>query len=208
MATLPKVLLWTRTDLPGAETVVLDDRRGLVARGTQLAVDPIPYQARYELIADDNWQAARLDVSCEGAGWMRTIRMQRATGRWRATTGEQGDLDAALVAAGQRRVGFPGIEDASRLERALDVDLGGSPLTNTLVIRRLGLLNATPDRPYNVLAAWVLLPSLEIIAAEHTYTPLGGNRVRYESDGFSADMTVDDAGYVIDYPGLAKRGQP
>ncbi|GIF74275.1 putative glycolipid-binding domain-containing protein [Asanoa siamensis] len=206
MATLPKVLLWTRTDVPGAETVVFDDRRGLVARGIQQAVDPIPYQARYELIADDTWQTARLDVTCEGAGWMRTIRMQRATGRWRATTGEQGDLDAALVAAGQRRVGFPGIEEASRLERALDVDLGGSPLTNTLVIRRLGLLNATPDRSHTVQAAWVLLPSLEIIAAEHTYTPLGGNKIRYESDTFRADMTVDDAGYVLDYPGLAKRG--
>ena len=71
MATLPKVLLWTRTDLPGAETVVFDDRRGLVARGTQQAVDPIPYLARYELIVDENWQTARLDVSVEGAGWMR-----------------------------------------------------------------------------------------------------------------------------------------
>jgi hypothetical protein len=206
MATLPKVLLWTRTDVPGAETVVFDDRRGLVARGTQQAVDPIPYLARYELIVDDNWQTARLDVSAEGAGWMRTIRMQRAAGRWRATTGEQGDLDAALVAAGQRRVGFPGIEDAARLEQALDVDLGGSPLTNTLVIRRLGLLNATPDRPTTVMTAWVLLPSLEIIAAEHTYTPLGGNRIRYESDTFRAEIKVDDAGFVIDYPGLAKRG--
>ncbi|MDG4821649.1 putative glycolipid-binding domain-containing protein [Asanoa sp. WMMD1127] len=206
MATLPKVLLWTRTDVPGAETVVFDDRRGLVARGTQLAVDPIPYQARYELVVDENWQTSRLDVSVEGAGFMRTVRMQRATGRWRATTGEQGDLDAALVAAGQRRVGFPGIEDASRLERALDVDLGGSPLTNTLPIRRLGLLNAAADRQFTVLTAWVLLPSLEIIAGEHVYTRVGGNKIRYESDNFRADMTVDDAGFVVDYPGLAKRG--
>jgi len=206
MATLPKVLLWTRTDVPGSETVVFDDRRGLVARGTQQAVDPIPYVARYELVADETWQTARLDVSCEGAGWMRTIRLQRATGRWRATTGEQGDLDAALVAAGKIRAGFPGIEDASRLERALDVDLGGSPLTNTLAIRRLGLLKATPDRPHTIMAAWVLLPSLEIIAAEQTYTPLGGNKIRYESDTFRADMTVDDDGYVVSYPGLAQRG--
>ena len=206
MATLPNVLLWTRTDVPGAETAVFDDRRGLVARGTQQAVDPIPYQARYELIADDNLQTSRLDVSVEGAGWMRTIRMQRATGRWLATTGEQGDLDAALVAAGRPRAGIPGIEDASRLERALDVDLGGSPLTNTLVIRRLGLLNAAPDRQFTVLTAWVLLPSLEIIAGEHIYTPLGGNKIRYESDNFRADMTVDDRGFVISYPGLAQRG--
>jgi len=206
MATLPKVLLWTRTDVPGSEVVVFDDRRGLVARGTQQAVDPIPYTARYELVADDTWQTSRLDVSCEGAGWMRTVRLQRAAGRWRATTGEQGDLDAALVAAGKPRTGFPGIEDASRLERALDVDLGGSPLTNTLVIRRLGLLNAAPDRPFTVLTAWVLLPGLEIVASEQTYTPLGGTRVRFESDDFRADLTVDADGYVVHYPGLAQRG--
>ena len=45
-----------------------------------------------------------------------------------------------------------------------------------------------------------------IIAAEHTYTPLGGNRIRYESDSFRADLTVDDQGFVLDYPGLARRG--
>jgi hypothetical protein len=52
----------------------------------------------------------------------------------------------------------------------------------------------------------VLLPSLEIIAAEHTYTPLGGNRIRYESDTFRAEITVDAEGFVLDYPGLARRG--
>ena len=133
------------------------------------------------------------------------MRLQRATGRWRATTGEQGDLDAALVAAGQRRVGIPGIEDASQLERALDVDLGGSPLTNTLPVRRLDLLRAEPGTRHRVNVAWVLLPTLQVVAAQQFYTAAGPGKVQYASGNFSAELTVDDDGFVVTYPGLAKR---
>jgi hypothetical protein len=203
--TLPKSLLWERVDVAGAEHVVLDDRRGLLARGTALAVDPIPYTCRYELVVDQAWQSNRLEVSVEGGGWLRTLRLERAAGRWRASTGEQGDLDAALAAAGRRPAGLPGTEEPDRLQPALDVDLGGSPLTNTLPIRRLGLRDATPDAERPVVVAWVLLPGLQVVPSEQSYTPLGGNKIRFRSGTFTADLTVDADGYVTNYPGLAKR---
>ena len=49
------------------------------------------------------------------------------------------------------------------------------------------------------------VPSLEVVAARQTYTALGGNRVRYQDDSFAADLTLDDSGYVVAYPGLAAR---
>jgi hypothetical protein len=205
VATLPKSLFWARADVPGTEYAGYDDRRGLYARGTAIAVDPVPYTCRYELSTDDQWVSARLEVSTEGAGWLRTLRLERAAGRWRASTGEQGDLDEALRAAGKAPVGLPGTEEPSRLEPALDVDLGGSPLTNTLPVRRLGLLDANPDTTKTVTVAWVLVPGLVVVPSEQTYTVLGGRRVRFSSGTFNADLELDADGFVTRYPGLATR---
>ena len=58
---------------------------------------------------------------------------------------------------------------------------------------------------HRLSVAWVLLPSLEVVQADQIYTPLGDGRIRFASETFSADLTVDDEGFVTDYPGLAKR---
>jgi hypothetical protein len=205
MSTLPVSLFWQRKDTTGAEHALVDARRGLYARGHQLAVDPIAYSCRYELQTDPTWATARLDVSAEGAGWVRSVRLELAAGRWRVTATEQGDLDAALTAAGHARAGLPGMEDPDLLYGAFDVDLGGSPLTNTLPIRRLDLAKAENGVAHRLSVAWVLLPSLEVVQADQIYTALGDGKVRYAGETFSADLTIDDDGFVVDYPGLAER---
>ncbi|MFY1573989.1 putative glycolipid-binding domain-containing protein [Verrucosispora sp. WMMD703] len=205
MPTTPKSLLWTRTDTAGAEHALVDDGHGLAAQGTQLAVDPVPYTCRYQVTTDTDWASVRLEVEVEGAGWRRSVRLERATQRWRVTAAEQGDLDAVLTAAGHAPAGLPGVEDPDRLADALDVDLGGSPLFNTLPLRRLGLNTAPSDTAHSISVAWVLLPSLTVLPAEQVYTGLGPNRFRYASGGFSAEVEVDADGYVLRYPGLAER---
>jgi hypothetical protein len=205
MSTLPGSLFWERRDTAGAEHALVDARTGLYARGSALAVDPVPYTCRYELQTDPSWVTSRFDVSTEGAGWARTLRLELAAGRWRATTSEQGNLDAALSAAGHARAGLPGTEDPDLLYGAFDVDLTGSPLTNTLPIRRLGLLKADPGVAHRLSVAWVLLPSLEVVQADQIYTPLGDGLVRFASETFSADLVIDDDGFVRNYPGLADR---
>jgi hypothetical protein len=206
MPTLPRSLFWVRRDTSGAEQALVDLRSGLYARGTALAVDPVPYSCRYELQTDPSWGTVRFEVSAEGAGWARNVRLELAAGRWRTTTSEQGDLDAALTAAGHPGAGLPGTEDPDLLYGAFDVDLGGSPLTNTLPIRRLDLLKAPSGVAHRISVAWVLLPSLEVVQADQIYTPLGPGLIRYASETFSADLVVDDDGFVRDYPGLAQRG--
>jgi len=205
---MPKSLFWTRTDTAGAEHALLDDGRGLTARGTMTAVDPVPYTCRYQLSTDPRWASAHLEVEAEGAGWLRSVRLDRVTAGWRVTTAEQGDLDVALRAAGHPPVGLPGTDDPDRLAGALDVDLGGAALFNALPVRRLGLTGAAADMPHRVDVAWVLVPSLVVVAAEQVYTPLGGGRVRFTSDTFTADIDLDSDGYVRRYPGLAERVDP
>jgi uncharacterized protein len=203
MAALPKALFWRRLDAPGAEHTLVDDAAGLHARGTMAASVPVPFVCRYELYTDDAWATARFEVTAEGAGFLRVVRLERAASRWRVTASEQGDLDAILIAAGHPRAGLPGAEDPYRLDAALDVDLGYSPLTNTLPVRRLAPLE--PGAAHTIEVAWVLLPGLEVVPSEQTYTSLGPDRVRFASGSFTADIALDTDGYVTHYPGLAER---
>ncbi|MGK5445630.1 putative glycolipid-binding domain-containing protein [Micromonospora sp. URMC 105] len=202
---MPRSLFWSRTDVAGAEHAVLDDGPGFVAHGTQVAVEPVPWTCRYQLTAGADGATTSLHVAVEGAGWSRNVRLERRADGWRVTTAEQGDLDAALRAAGHPPAGLPGAEDPDRLHDALDVDLSGSPLFNTLPIRRLGLTTGAPDLAHTVTVAWVRLPSLEVVPAEQVYTPLGPGRVRFAADTFRADIVLDADGLVLRYPGLAER---
>ncbi|MBB5829452.1 putative glycolipid-binding domain-containing protein [Micromonospora carbonacea] len=219
MPTMPKSLFWARTDTAGSEHVVFDDGAGLGARGVVLAVDPIPYTCRYRLTAGSDWATSRLEVEVEGAGWQRSVRLEAVGGRWRVTAAEQGDLDAALRAAGHPAAGLPGADDPERLADAVDVDLGGSPLFNTLPVRRLGLTAASPTTTsspaaaepgaaHRITVAWVQVPSLLVLPAEQVYAALGPGRVRFASETFTTELAVDPGGWVLHYPGLADRIAP
>jgi hypothetical protein len=206
MSELTTALFWRRLDAAGAEQTLLDGRgTRLHARGTMVAATPVPHACRYELHTDDTGATARFEATVEGPGFVRSVRLERAAGRWRVTASEQGHLDAALRRAGRTTVGLPGSEDPGRLSNALDVDLGFSPLTNTLPVRRLGLLNAEPGTSRTVEVAWVLVPSLEVVDSLQNYTVVGDGRLNFTSGSFSAELTFDPNGYITHYPGLAER---
>lgn len=83
----------------------------------------------------------------------------------------------------------------------VDIDLAFSPVTNLLPIRRLALpIGGTAA----VRAAWLRFPELTLEVLEQTYTRVDHNRYLYESaDGaFRRELTVDDDGLVLEYPGL------
>lgn len=79
-----------------------------------------------------------------------------------------------------------------------DVDLGFSPATNTLPIRRL---NLQPGESQTISAAWVRFPEFDVIAFPQRYTRMGPNRYIYESllSDFKAELVVDELGIVRRY---------
>ena len=206
MSTLPKSLYWQRLDAEGGQTVLCSDGRGLHAKGVAVAADPIPYVCRYELVTDESWTAAHLEITTEGGGWLRTARLEKAAGRWRVTTAEQGHLDGVLAAAGRPgEGGWPGIEDPDRLHDAIDIDVQYDPLFNTPPVRRLGLLAAPERTRHRLIMAYVRVPSLEVLPSEQFYTKEGPGQIGFTAGDFSALVTVDDDGFVTKYPGLAAR---
>ncbi|WP_213451466.1 putative glycolipid-binding domain-containing protein [Rhizomonospora bruguierae] len=206
MSTLPKSLYWQRLDADGGQTVLYSDSNGLHAKGIVVAATPVPYILRYEVVTDGGWNTAHIDLTTEGAGWLRTARLERAVGRWRVTTAEQGDLDSVLARAGRPGAGgWPGMEDPDRLRTATDVDVENDPLFNTLPIRRLRMLEGSDDRPHRLTVAFVRVPSLQVLPSEQFYTRQGPATIGYTSGNFTTEIAVDEQGFVTRYPGLAAR---
>ena len=91
---------------------------------------------------------------------------------------------------------------------ALDCDLGLSPLTNLMPIRRDAL--HAREGSTDITVAWVAVPELTVHAARQRYTHVRPGLVRFRSldgefEGFEADLEVDDEGLIVHYPDLAQR---
>ena len=89
------------------------------------------------------------------------------------------------------------------LKGCTDIDLGCSPSTNTLPIRRLRL---AVGASHTIKAAWVRFPELQVVKAAQTYTRLDEFTYRYASGDFVAELTVDDDGLVAAYADWRRTG--
>jgi hypothetical protein len=96
----------------------------------------------------------------------------------------------------------------SHLDGCLDVDLESSALTNAFPAHRLGLdIGEATQAP----AAYVRAADLSVERLEQRYFRLDngprGERYRYTAPAFDfeCDLTYDEVGLVLDYPGLAIR---
>ncbi|MBW4708790.1 putative glycolipid-binding domain-containing protein [Roseobacter sp. YSTF-M11] len=96
------------------------------------------------------------------------------------------------------------------LDGCFDVDIGITPATNTLPIKRLNLRD---EERREIAVAYVPLPD-QVAGdflpqrAEQRYTCITrGHRYRYEGlfRGFTADLVIDDFGLVLDYPDTFRR---
>lgn len=155
---------------------------GCEARGDVAAtLDGASLEARYLVEADAEWRARRVLVELNDGA--RIEILSDGDGHWR------------------RADGTP----LPELEGCIDPDISMTPFTNTLPIRRLGL--GVGDAA-EIGVAYVLVPELSLRAAPQRYTRLGERLWRFESldSGFTADISVDEAGFVVTYPGLFHRG--
>ena len=198
-----RLLAWEGTDGWRAECAMVElDDDGLRATGVQLGVAPEPYRIDYRLDASDGFATRRLEVEARSADWSRRLDLERrATGGWTADATREGEGPDAE----------PGGRTAE-LAAALDCDLGFSPLTNMMPVARAGL--AEREGSEDFLMAWVSVPDLSLIPYPQRY-----EHVRRRADaratvrfvdrgpakGFVADLELDRDGFVVDYPGLARR---
>jgi hypothetical protein len=119
------------------------------------------------------------------------------SGVWSCTTESEGELEWP-----------PPGGDLAAVTGALDCDLGLSPLTNSMPVLRHGL--HMHGGPVDFLMAWVAVPQLAVSASPQRYRFARrgprGPVVRYASldSDFTAEITFDDHGLVVDYPGIGR----
>lgn len=191
---------WVKDDPVGvefAEVQIGDDQ--LAAAGVAIGSGPAPYRLDYRLETEAGFVTSRLRVASRGQGWRRTLDLRRSvSGAW----------EAERVAEGQALPETPG-DEPGLLAGALDCDLGFSPLTNSMPVLRHGLLAG--GGPVELLMAWVSVPELGVYRSRQRYSfvraDAGRTLIRYEAvDGtFTADISFDARGLVLDYPGIGRR---
>jgi uncharacterized protein len=172
---------WRRLDQPGHDAC----RLVALEAGWQLCGAAVFREARrtcalrYDVIADQAFRTRRARV----AGW---------AGRHAV------DLRVRAAARGRWHVnGAPQPE----LEGCLDIDLGFTPATNLLAIRRLGLkVGEHAEAP----AAWLAFPALRLRTLPQRYERTAGHQYAYQapSVGYSGTLQVSRDGAVTHYPGL------
>ncbi|MGW1957471.1 putative glycolipid-binding domain-containing protein [Streptomyces sp. NPDC001920] len=177
-----RVITWEVTGSKGVETAWVEFGGGfLKGRGRAVGTVPEPYWISYELDTADGFVTRRLRVTAESAGGVRTLDLRHdGAGRWTANGAHLPEVDGAL-----------------------DCDLGRCPLTNTMPVLRRGLHGAPGEASF--LMAWVSVPDLAVLPSRQTYTRLEQGSIRFVSGDFRSDITFDDDGFVVDYPGLATR---
>jgi uncharacterized protein len=98
------------------------------------------------------------------------------------------------------------VDELPDLRGCIDIDFEMTPFTNTLPIRRAPLAIGESKR---FKMAYIPADTMEPFADEQTYTRLSERVYRFENgegdDYFTADITVDEDGLVVDYPGLFER---
>jgi hypothetical protein len=175
---------WAGTGLGHLRLVLRES--GVVADGIVLGVEEgQPFRLAYEVRCDAYWRvrATRVGVPSESP---KVELLSDGEGNWATSDG--------------RAVAY--------LEGCGYVDISETPYTNTLPIRRLGLL---PGESADVSVAYFDGAELQPWPEPQRYTRLeerdGGGLYRFESlDGeFTADLPVDSDGLVLDYPGLFRR---
>jgi hypothetical protein len=174
---------WRRLDVPGREEARIDH----TATGWRLTGDVdveaagVAARFRYTIACDAEWRTRSAVVEGEAGGTpIRFALAADGAGHWAR--------DGTAV---------------PELAGALDVDLGFTPATNTLPIRRLAL--AVGERA-PVRSAWLRFPELRLELLAQTYSREADQRYRYSADvdgePFRARLDTDAFGWVLRYEGL------
>jgi uncharacterized protein len=168
---------WRRSDdIETDEHCTLTVRdSGLSLVGTVLGAEAgAPVRIEYRVLADASGFTTATHIRELRAFETRTLALERdAKGNW--------TVDGKAVRS---------------LKGCTDVDLGCSPSTNTLPIRRLRL---APGKAATIKAAWVRFPELVVVKAAQTYARLDEFTWRYASGTFEAELTVDEDSLVVAY---------
>ena len=180
--TVPEqTILWRRTDSPGHDSCglwALDDEWRLLGTAV-FRLDDVPCHLNYTVECDASWNTRSAAIE----GWIGKTPVQLFIQsspdlRWKLNGSEHPDTRGLL-----------------------DVDLGFTPATNLVQLRRLRLdIGQESDAP----AAYLSFPELTLERLEQRYRRITSDQYDYRAPRFdyAAVLKASDLGFVTHYPGL------
>jgi len=170
-------ILWRSASLASSEYASLSSRdNGYRLDGlTVMPLEDRPCHIEYTVAVDAAWSPNVVTATITTPTQIRTHHLERkANGQWRLDGQEAGYLDGCT-----------------------DVDLGWTPATNTVPIRRLDLAIGDTE---TISAAWIRFPELDVVVSRQRYTRLADDCWRYQSGEYDFALTTDVAtGLVLAY---------
>jgi uncharacterized protein len=178
MASFLRTILWRNEDFHMYEYCALKDaEQGFQIEGVVVTVvEEKPVRIAYQIVLDQNGLTRLVEVDA---------------------VGELVEQHLRLVVDEQRNWHWNG-KELPECRGFSDVDLGFSPSTNALPIRRL---NLNIGESQTLTVTWVRFPEFDVVAFPQRYTRLGTNRYLFESllSDFKAELVVDELGMVQQY---------
>ncbi len=175
---------WRRLDVAGQEEARIEQTaKGWWRLTGRLEAEEVSVRAQLEYVieCDREWRTRRASVTGSACG--APVRFE-------------------FSADGEGHWTLNGVP-LHLVEGALDLDLGFTPATNLLPIRRLDL--AVGERA-RVRTAWLRFPELRVESLEQSYLREAAQVFRYDAsvDGerFQARLDTDEFGCVLLYEGL------
>ncbi|RAR45411.1 putative glycolipid-binding domain-containing protein [Paenibacillus sp. MDMC362] len=179
-------LLWTRHDLPSLEHGRLyRHHHGFTLTGMVVAsLEGRPLHCSYEVETTRSWQTRKVKIKLSSGTEDHSLHLER-------------DDDGCWWNGDTELTAFAGMTD---------IDLGITPSTNTLPIRRLKL---KPGERASMTAVWIQFPSLTIAPLPQQYMRTGDYTYRYESNygAYQANLEVDEHGLVTNYADVWSRAR-
>lgn len=172
----------------GFEVAFFADRDdGLRVTGQTTAVENAsPWSVGYDIQLEGSWAARSVAATLlDPRGIQHLLLIRHPEGTWSVDGEARPDLDGCI-----------------------DVDFESSAMTNTLPIHRLTF---ETGRAVNVPAVFIRAKDLRVERLEQSYTLVDrsseGITFHYESStfDFECELRYDDAGLIVDYPGIAVR---
>jgi uncharacterized protein len=177
---LRRTVRWRSLEVTGLEHLQVEEREATIAIESILISErDDKFGVRYEMTLAPDWTFRTVTIHPVGSD----------------TFTLSSDGEGNWIANGR---------EVLELHGCIDVDMSGTPFTNTLPIRRNRWAVEEPQR-FNM--AWIPLDTLAPFKDGQIYTWLGGDRYRYQAaDGsFEAILTVDADGIIVHYEGLFER---
>ncbi|MGB9941231.1 putative glycolipid-binding domain-containing protein [Methanosarcina sp.] len=174
-------MLWRRLDTPGHDACRLEenDTSWILDGMSVFCQNGVPASLAYRVVCDFKWYTERGYVQ----GWIGAQPVELSIQRER---------DGVWTLNGVT---------VSNLENCIDLDLGFTPATNLVPLRRLALRE---DQAADSLAAWLDVSAGILEVLPQRYERRAGTKYWYEAPSvdYAAMLEVTQIGFIRRYPGL------